>query len=92
MMTREMVIELLKSAGRDLDYYVDEEGDIVVTVEDFKGFDDNWHEIYRDYDKNLISSIKKQIEKAADYCEEDFLLYYQFGDFTIIWGYASDDI
>lgn len=93
MMTLEMVIELLKSAKKDIFYDVDEEErDVYVTVKDFKGFDDDWHEISRDYDKDLVKSIEEKIEAASVSSEGDLYRYYQFEDFTVVWGYSSFDV
>lgn len=87
-----MVIELLKTAGNDLYYNINNEGDINVTINDFIGFDDDWNEIYREYNEELVDTIEEKIEAAADDAWGDFYRYYKFEDFIIIWGYASFDI
>lgn len=93
MMTLEMVIELLKSAKKDIFYDVDEEErDVYVTVKDFKGFGDDWQAISRDYDKDLVKSIEEKIEAASVSSEGDLYQYYHFEDFTVVWGYSSFDI
>lgn len=87
-----MVIELLKTAGNDLYYNINNEGDINVTINDFIGFEDDWNEIYREYNEELVNTIEEKIEAAADDAWGDFYRYYKFEDFIIIWGYASFDI
>ena len=92
MMTYEMVMELLATAGADLS--VDECGDrIYVTVEDFDGFDESWDEIMRDLDdEELVDSIYEQLEASAVSASGDFYRYFDFDGFTIVWGSASFDI
>lgn len=91
-MTREMVMELLATAGADLDVSV-YHNRINVTVEDFEGFDDDWNEIERKLDnKELVDSIQEQLETSALSVSGDFYRYYEFDGFTVVWGYASFDI
>lgn len=92
-MTREMVMELLATAGADLSVRVYPESEISVTVQDFEGFDEHWAEIYRRLDdEDLVDSIEDQLEAAALSAYGDFLRYYEFDGFTVVWGYASHDI
>ena len=67
MMTLEMVMELLATAEDDLSVDVDSHGDVDVTVEDFEGFDEDWSEIERDYDEELVDSIEKRLEASSSY-------------------------
>ena len=92
-MTREQVLELLKSAGNDLLIYEDK-SKIDVTVEDFEGFDSNWCEIYRPLDNwDLVYSIKKQIKEAAvSVSKSGMCKVYCFDGFQVVWGCASFDI
>lgn len=92
MMSLEMVLELLASAGDDLmvDVYDDE---VSVVVEDFVGFDDDWSEVMRDLDDaDLVDSIEEQLSAECVSEEGDFYHYYHFDGFSVCWGYASFDI
>ena len=94
MMTREMVMELLATAGEDLSIYEYSDGSqISVTVEDFEGFSDDWEEIDRELDdEELVDSIEKVLEASAVSVHGDFYRYFQFDGFVVCWGYASFDI
>jgi len=92
MMTREMVMELLATAGEDLmvSEYDDE---ISVTVYDFEGFDEDWSEIIRELDDEvLVDTIYGTLAIEARRVEGDFYRYFHFDGFTVCWGYASFDI
>ena len=92
-MTKEMAIELLEKAEKDLIIDTNEEdNEIEVTVSDFDGFDENWNEINRDYDEELVDEILDELEENCNSIEGDFYTYYIFDDFTICVGYASFDI
>lgn len=90
-MTKEMVIELLETAGEDISY-MDFENKIYVTVQDFDGFDEDWDEVDREYDEDLVDSIEEKIEEASISHEGDYYQHYYFEDFVVVWGYASYDI
>ncbi len=92
MTTYEMVMELLATAGEDLSIDTRLNGDISVTVEDFDGFDEEWEEIERDYDEDLIDSIEDKLEELADSVDGDYYRYYHFDGFTVVWGHSSFDI
>lgn len=92
MMTYEMVMELLATAGTDLEVLA-LDGEISVTVQDFVGFDDSWREVDRELDdEDLVDSVQEQLEAAALSVDGDFYRYYEFDGFTVVWGYASFDI
>ena len=93
MMTREMVMELLATAGDDVSVYVHADGTrIDATVEDFEGFDDDWDEIEREADEDLIESIEERLEEQAVSAYGNYYRYFEFDGFTVVWGYASFDI
>jgi len=94
MMTREMVMELLATAGDDLSVWESSDGSrIDVTVEDFIGFDEDWDEIDRELDdEELVDSIKEQLEASALSISGNYYRYFEFDGFTVVWGYASFDI
>lgn len=92
MMTREMVLELLATLGSDVDVYERMDGTIRVTVQDFEGFDEEWSEVEADYDEDAVDAVYERLEAEASEAEGDYYRYFQFDDFTVVWGYASMDI
>ena len=93
MMSREMVLELLASAGDDLMVDTLSDGDVEVVVQDFDGFDDDWSEIDRELDDpDLVDDLYDQLSAAALSASGDYYRYFDFGDFVVVWGYASFDI
>ena len=68
----EKIIAMLKKMSDDVEYYVreldEEKPELVITVEDFEGFDDDWSEKMRDYDVEAVNGLIKwlldQIIKA----------------------------
>lgn len=92
MMTREMVMELLATAGADLDVDTCMDGTVRVTVQDFEGFDEDWCEVEGDFDEELVDSIQETLEESALSAEGDYYRYYEFDEFTVVWGYASMDV
>ena len=93
MMTREMVLELLATAGDDLTVTVDSRGDISVTVEDFIGFDQDWNEVERELDdEDLVNAIEDKLSEACLSENGDLYHYIHFDGFSVCWGYASFDI
>lgn len=93
MMTREMVIAQVDALGEDASYYVDLEGDLHVTFEDFEGFDDDWDEIEREYDdEEAVDAFVERLEAEASEVSGDYYRYYQMDGFTVVTGCASMDI
>lgn len=94
MMTREMVMELLATAGADLSIWEYSDGvRISVTVEDFEGFEEDGAEVYRDLDdEDLVDSIYDRLEASAISVSGDYYRYFEFDGFTVVWGCASFDI
>lgn len=95
MMTMEMVMELLATAGNDLDVFGGDEfdNDISVEVNDFEGFDDDWSEIIRDIENpDLVDEIYETLKREALSVDEDFYVDFQFDGFSVSWGYASYNI
>lgn len=92
MMSLEMVLELLASAGDDLmvEVYGDE---VSVVVEDFVGFDEDWSEVERDLDDaDLVDSVEEQLSAECVSEDGDFYHYYHFDGFSVCWGYASFEV
>lgn len=64
-----------------------------LTLEDFEGFDEHWHEIMREYDnEEAVDALFNWMETNSTEQREDFYTYYEFSDFQIIVGYSSFDI
>lgn len=93
-MKREEVLKLLATAENDINVWEYCDGfRILVIVYDFEGFDDDWEEIYRDYDEELVDSIQEKLKKSAVSVDDDGLYtLYTFNDFVVEWGYSSFDI
>jgi hypothetical protein len=92
MMTIKMITEVLDTAAADMTYS-DYDDEIRVTIEDFIGFDEDWDEVYRDFeDKAAVEAVLDWLEEHADRVEEDLYGYYHFGDITVVVGYSSFDI
>lgn len=89
-MTRKEVMDLLATADADLTVY-EAPAVIRVTVEDFMWSDD-WEEMDREYDYDLVDSIQERLEANAVSSHGDYYRYYEFDEFVVVWGYASFDI
>ena len=95
MMAFEEMIMRIEELGEDVSYSTSKQEDgmlIRVIVEDFEGFDDDWSEIFRDFDEEKIDEFLEEIEKECVEFVEDFYSFYDFGDFVVKVGYASYDI
>ena len=61
-----------------------------LTLEDFEGFDEHWHEIMREYDNE--EAVNALLDWLETNCTEqciDLYTGYKFPDFQVIVGYAS---
>lgn len=64
-----------------------------VTVEDFEGFDDEWSEVMRDFEReDLVDEFLEALDEQALRVEGDFYYDYYFDGFRVHLGYASYDI
>jgi hypothetical protein len=70
----------------------DEGAEMHLTVEDFAGFDEHWHEQFRDYDEDAVDALLEWLEEHALSVDGDYYTYYQFDGFLVQVGYASYDI
>lgn len=91
MMTREMVMELLRTLGEDVTVNVRAD-EVRVTVEDFEGFDDDYNEIDREYDEDAVEAVYDKLSDTCTSEDGDYYHYFHFEGFTVIWGTASFDI
>ena len=92
----ETIIKMLKKMGGDVSYsiYNDKEigKNLIITVNDFEGFDEDGSEVMRDYD---IEAVETLINWLDEHCiSEDSDLYheYKFENFSVLFGYSSFDI
>ena len=92
MMTREMMVEAIEALGADATLW--EMGEMLeVTFEDFEGFDDEWHEVEREYDnEEAVKNFLKMLEEQCESQEGGFYVTYHFNGFNVQIGYASFDI
>ena len=92
----EKIIAMLEKMGGDVDYRVrecdDELPELVITVDDFESFDDDWSEVMRDYDEEAVDALIEWLEEHCISAEGDFYAYYHFEGFDVQLGYASFDI
>ena len=64
-----------------------------LTLEDFEGFDEHWHEIMREYDnEEAVNALLDWLETNCTEQREDFYIYYYFHDFQENVCYSSFDI
>jgi hypothetical protein len=92
----EKIIAMLEKMSEDVDYRVreieDEKPELVITVDDFEGFDDDWSEVMRDYDEEAVDGLIEWLEEHCVSEEGDLYSYYHFEKFDVQLGYTSFDI
>ena len=92
----EKIIAMLEKMSDDVEYYVrelnEEKPELIITIEDFEGFDDDWSEVMRDYDVETVNGLIKWLEEHCISEEDDFYSYYHFEEFDVELGYSSFDI
>ena len=92
----EIIIAMLEKMVEDVDYYVreidGEKPELVITVDDFEGFDEDWSEIMRDYDEEAVDGLIEWLEEHCISEDGDFYSYYHFEEFDVELGYSSFDI
>lgn len=89
-------LELLEKIEKDFNQFNDLDiikidDRVLVTINDFKGFDEDWEEIDREVNFNEENFYNFLKESCISY-EEDFYNTYVFEDFQVEVGYASYDI
>ena len=91
-----IIIAMLEKMVEDVDYYVreidGEKPELVITVDDFEGFDKDWSEIMRDYDVEAVDGLIEWLEEHCISEDGDFYSYYHFEEFDVQLGYSSFDI
>ena len=92
-MTMEKMKKQLLALCEDISFWeYTNENKLGVTVEDFEGFDENWHETFADIDEDAVDKMIEWLESHCDSHEGDFYHYYTFGDLVVCLGWASYDI
>lgn len=86
-----LVLEKLEELKVDVEYSV-RKNRIFVTILDFEGFDDEWEEIYRDYDEDAVGNFLEWLEEQCDELVGYYYQYYQFNDFIVEVGYKSFEV
>lgn len=84
------MLRTLEDAG-DVTLWVDEDGSVDVTFEDFEGFDEDWDEVMRDYE---MPQLVDEVFDLLDSCdsEGDFYVTYMVEGHAVEVGYSSYDI
>lgn len=91
-MTMENITAQLDRISADSSYYVIGNR-IRLTIDDFEGFDENWHEVDREFvDENAVDEVLEWLEANADCTDGDYYYWYYFGDIVVVVGYSSFDI
>jgi hypothetical protein len=92
----EIIIAMLEKMGEDVDYRVreieEEKPELVITVDDFEGFGEDWSEIMREYDVDAVRALIDWLEEHCISEDGDFYSYYHFEEFDVQLGYSSYDI
>lgn len=86
-------MQMVEACGDDITLSRRSNGIYHLTLEDFEGFDEHWHEIMREYDnEEAVNALLDWLETNCTEHHEDFYTYYIFPDFQVIVGYSSFDI
>lgn len=89
MTKAEVMARLATVKDIEIDDWDDE---IKVTVQDFEGFDEDWCEVFRDYDDEAVDAMLEWLEAHCDHYDGDFYVYFYFEGFEVCVGYTSFDI
>ena len=88
------IIAMVEELKSDIDYYFRElDNTLVLTIDDFEGFDENWCEIDRKLENE--EGVKYLIQYLKDNCiayDDDLYIDYEFKGFRVRLGYSSFDI
>ena len=86
-------MQMVEACSDDVTLDLRSNGIYRLTLEDFEGFDEHWHEIMREYDsEEAVDALLDWLETNCIEQREDFYIYYEFPDFQVIVGYSSFDI
>ena len=77
----------------DLSYSSMDDKEYSLTFSDFYGFDENWDEVYRDYDNpQAVEELEEWLNENCLKREDKLYSRYYFNDFIVTTGYTSYDI
>ena len=85
------VIEMLNTYESEFDYF-DDDNSIDIEVNDFEGFDEDWNEIDREFDTEIVNKVFNALKDNCIEYIEDFYTTFKFDTFTVSWGYVSYNI
>ena len=86
-MTREQVLELLATAGRNLEV-CERNGDIWAIEQG----GEEWAEIFPGVDmEDFMDDIMERLEESALAVSGDFYRFYEFDGFTVVWDFSCGD-
>lgn len=86
------IIKLINACHSDIDFNI-ANNCYYITINDFIGFDEEWGEIFRDYDNpEAINNLLDWLKNFCNFQVENFYTYYYFDTFEVCLGYTSYDI
>ena len=89
----EMVLKMLEGLGEDVMVDMSHDGDVRVVVQDFEGFDDDYAEVFRELDdEDAVDEVYDKLEDLCSFAEGDYVRYFHFDDFVVVWEEASMEI
>lgn len=93
----EMMTTIETTLEADASWWIEEreeEGLVIhLTLEDFEGFDEQWHEVEREFTSpEAVEAFLAMLEAECQVQVGDFYKDYCFAGFEVIVGYASYDI
>lgn len=93
MITKKMIFDQLNKIYADSDYF-DLGNRIVLVINDFEGFDENWDEIEREYiNPEAIEEVLQWFKTNAYYTDGNGLYFiHHFDDVVVQIDFASNDI
>lgn len=97
-MKNEKLIQFLEKVIKckndvSLSYYSLNTAKLDLTFNDFAYFDDNWNEVYRDYDNpQAVAELKDWLKENCIQYDDNLYTHYYFNNFIVTTGYASYDI
>lgn len=86
------LMALINACENDVDFF-EKDKIIHLTIDDFKGFDDNWNEVMRDYNNpNAVNALLDWLDINCAFKVDEFYTIYSFDGFAVELGYTSFDI
>ncbi len=90
---KEIIIKMVKDLRDDVDFREYKNNIIVVTIDDFLGFNDNYEEEFREYENpQKVEAFKDFLESECIRKEGILYTSYTFKDCKVVLGYTSFDI